>query len=66
MLKWFCSQMFYLKLVVEQFQLKVNEVKIFEFFLGFDDVKSFDVIREEVIYGLFVLVEVVLNVLDDY
>lgn len=36
------------------------------FFLGFDDVKSFDVIGEEVIYGLFVLVEVVLNVLDDY
>lgn len=34
--------------------------------LGFDDVESFDVIGEEVIYGLFVLVEVVLNVLDDY
>lgn len=52
----------YLERVAEQFQLNVYEVKT----LGFDDVESFDVIGEEVIYGLFVLVEVVLNVLDDY
>ena len=66
MLKWSCSQMFHPKPVAEQPQSKVNEVKTSELPSGSDDVKSSDATGEEATYGLSVLAEAALNVLDDY
>ena len=52
----------YLELVAEQLQSNVHEVKT----SGSDDVESSDATGEEATYGLSVLAEAALNVLDDY
>ena len=52
----------YLELVADQLQSNVHEVKT----SGSDDVESSDATGEEATYGLSVLAEAALNVLDDY